>query len=100
MASDIFNLGSCLVNQQTNKDLDKIFLELINDSANVTQPDTMNARFVELMATVAGLSERLRSVESELRLVKSKLEYQNSGTVTDCSEQGTATITDQKTAHV
>ena len=71
MVSDITILGMCIVNEQTNRDLEKIFLESQRDLLS-NQNGDIYSKFVDLMDTVVKLSERLQKVEEELKHVRDK----------------------------
>ena len=64
--TDIINLGTYIVNNQpVKKELDKIFLEPHKDCASADTSDpNIHTQYVELLATVAQLSDRLVHVEN------------------------------------
>lgn len=70
-ATDVINLGLCLVSGEVNQDLDKIFLERLKGAAT-QMPDDIYSKYVELLDMVTNYAKRLESVESELRSLKSK----------------------------
>ena len=74
---DIYNLGYSLVHKQITKDLEKVFAEVVQ-GAGVSDPapdtDATNlanpSELAELIKTVAGLTRKVASIESEIQSLR------------------------------
>jgi hypothetical protein len=72
MVADIINLGLCIVNQDISKELDKIFLEQLQDTPSSGEESGIShTQYVELLGTMAKIVHMMDNAERELWEFKS-----------------------------
>ena len=73
MVADVIQLGLCIVNKDTSKELENIFLEPLHDTPCSDDSSGVSyTQYVELIGTIAKLAQRMDNTEQELRWLKSE----------------------------